>query len=64
MTITITLTMIKWFGLVLAVLSILCLFGGSLPGHVGNSGWDTTRKVIWPAMLIWFVYFLGRGLLL
>jgi hypothetical protein len=62
-TIVITWAMFKWSGLVLAILSLVVLFGGDLPDHHGNPVLNALRWVVWPLMLAWLCAIFVHGLL-
>lgn len=62
MSFTITLSMVKWSGLALFVLSFFALFAGSMPDNEGSRFWTSMRYVVFPLMIFWFALFLGRGL--
>lgn len=62
MEIVITLSMLKWTGLVLFILSLLALFGGSLPDHDGSPIANGLRWVVWPLFILWGIAFFLRGL--
>ena len=64
MTITITMAWLKWAGLPLFILAVICLFGGNLPDHYGNPTLNGLRWIVWPLFLIWLVFIFVHGLIL
>ena len=64
MTIHISALMLKWAGLPLFLLTIICLLGGSLPDNSGSRMLDTWRWVVWPAFVLWLGWIIVRGLAL